>query len=290
MHDEPWGWGLNLYLAANVNALRLEQKILFMIRSDILPKFEQNMAAMCKKLRPLHKKRYEWGLLYFGHMRISLSLPQIMGVGQKNVKIFRCRTQMRIFPSSCHEEKNVTLFTAVKVVHGPLQLFFPENEWYVVHISLPFLLSWLYFTKTRGFIIPSPAACFGLLVSGRELFLFFSSREKQDFIAWILLSTKSREKIQTSRSLDSSWDFVREIQLLWFQPTANSPGTHLGILDHVPFLHTGVELWVFWNCDKQWTSMVWECGTLEPEARSETNPCEMWGTTQGAANNDKKAM
>lgn len=35
------------------------------------------------------------------------------------------------------------------------------------------------------------------------------------------------------------------------------PGTHLGIRDQVPFLHTGVELWVFWNCDKQWTSMVW---------------------------------
>ena len=29
--------------------------------------------------------------------------------------------------------------------------------------------------------------------------------------------------------------------------------------------------------------MVFAWGTLEPDARSDTNPCEMWGTTQGAA-------
>ena len=62
------------------------------------------------------------------------------------------------------------------------------------------------------------------------------------------------------------------------------PGIHLGILDHVPFLQTGVELWVFWNCDKHRTSMVFACGTLDPEARSETNPWDMWGTMQGARN------
>ena len=60
------------------------------------------------------------------------------------------------------------------------------------------------------------------------------------------------------------------------------PGMHFGILDHVPFLQTGVELWVFWNCDKHLTSMVFACGTLEPDARSDTNPCEIWGTMQGA--------
>ena len=58
---------------------------------------------------------------------------------------------------------------------------------------------------------------------------------------------------------------------------------HFGILDHVPFLQTGVELWVFWNCDKHLTSMVFAWGTLEPDARSDTNPCEMCGTMQGAA-------
>ena len=57
---------------------------------------------------------------------------------------------------------------------------------------------------------------------------------------------------------------------------------HLGILDQVPFLQTGVELWVFWNCERHPTSMVCVCGTLDPDARSATNPCEMCGTTQGA--------
>ena len=60
------------------------------------------------------------------------------------------------------------------------------------------------------------------------------------------------------------------------------PGMHFGILDHVPFLQTGVELCVFWNCDKHLTSIVLAWGTLEPDARSETNPCDMWGTMQGA--------
>ena len=60
------------------------------------------------------------------------------------------------------------------------------------------------------------------------------------------------------------------------------PGMHFGILDHVPFLQTGVELCVFWNCDKHLTSIVLAWGTLDPDARSETNPCDMWGTMQGA--------
>ena len=38
--------------------------------------------------------------------------------------------------------------------------------------------------------------------------------------------------------------------------TLDSPGMHLGMGDHVPFLQTGVELWVFWNCDRHRTSMV----------------------------------
>ena len=61
------------------------------------------------------------------------------------------------------------------------------------------------------------------------------------------------------------------------------PGTHLGMRDHVPFLQTGVELCVFWNCERHCTSIVCVCGTDAPDARSRTKPCEMCGTTQGAA-------
>ena len=57
----------------------------------------------------------------------------------------------------------------------------------------------------------------------------------------------------------------------------------MGILDQVPFLQTGVELCVFWNCERHCTSIVWLCGTDAPEARSRTNPWDTWGTTHGAA-------
>ena len=50
------------------------------------------------------------------------------------------------------------------------------------------------------------------------------------------------------------------------------PGMHFGILDQVPFLQIGVELCVFWNWLRHRTSMVLAWGTLDPDARSVTNP------------------